>query len=35
MRTDILTPKNLFQQDIRYTIPLFQRPPYVWTHDEQ
>ena len=34
MRTDILTPKNLFQQDIRYTIPLFQRP-YVWTHDEQ
>ena len=26
MRTDILTPKNLFQQDIRYTIPLFQRP---------
>ena len=34
MRTDILTPKNLFQQDVRYTIPLFQRP-YVWTHDEQ
>ena len=34
MRTDILTPKNLFQQDIRYTIPLFQRP-YVWTQDEQ
>ena len=34
MRTDILTPKTLFQQGIRYTIPLFQRP-YVWTQDEQ
>ena len=34
MRTDILTPKNLFQQDIRYTIPLFQRP-YVWTQEDQ
>ena len=34
MKTDILTPKTLFQQEIRYTIPLFQRP-YVWTHDDQ
>ena len=34
MKTDILTPKTLFQQDVRYTIPLFQRP-YVWTQDEQ
>ena len=34
MKTDILTPKTLFQQEIRYTIPRFQRP-YVWTHDEQ
>ena len=34
MKTDILTPKTLFQQEIRYTIPLFQRP-YVWTQDEQ
>ena len=34
MKTDILTPKTLFQQEVRYTIPLFQRP-YVWTQDEQ
>ena len=34
MRTDILTPKNLFQKDIRYIIPEFQRP-YVWTHANQ
>ena len=34
MRTDILTPKSLFQKDIRYTIPPFQRP-YVWTQEGQ
>ena len=34
MKTDILNPKDLFQKDVRYTIPLFQRP-YVWTQDEQ
>lgn len=34
MDTSILTPKALFQRDIRYTIPEFQRP-YVWTQDDQ
>ena len=34
MKPDLLTPKTLFQQEVRYTIPPFQRP-YVWTHDEQ
>ncbi len=34
MNTDILTPKALFQKDIRYTVPSFQRP-YVWTQDDQ
>ena len=34
MHTDILTPKELFQKDVRYTIPPFQRP-YVWTQDDQ
>ena len=34
MKTDILNPKSLFQKDVRYTIPPFQRP-YVWTHDDQ
>ena len=34
METSILTPKALFQKDIRYTIPAFQRR-YVWTQDEQ
>ena len=34
MRTDILTPKDLFLKDIRYTIPPFQRP-YVWSQDDQ
>ena len=34
MHTDILTPKDLFQKDVRYTIPSFQRP-YVWSQDEQ
>lgn len=30
MRTDILTPKDLFQKEVRYTIPPFRRP-YVWS----
>ena len=34
MHTDILTPKDLFQKDVRYTIPPFQRP-YVWSQDRQ
>ncbi len=34
MHTDILTPKKLFQKDVRYTIPPFQRP-YVWSQDDQ
>ena len=34
MHTDILTPKDLFQKGVRYTIPPFQRP-YVWSQDDQ
>lgn len=34
MDTGILSPKRLFQKDVRYTIPPFQRP-YVWSQDEQ
>ena len=34
LKTDILSPKALFQRDIRYTIPPFQRR-YVWTQDDQ
>ena len=34
MHTDILTPRDLFQKEVRYTIPAFQRP-YVWTQDDQ
>ncbi len=34
MHTDILTPKDLFQKEVRYTIPPFQRP-YVWSQDDQ
>ncbi len=34
MKADILSPKALFQKDIRYVIPLFQRP-YVWNQEEQ
>ena len=34
METDILTPKKLFQKDIRYTIPAFQRR-YVWSLEDQ
>ena len=34
MHTDILTPKDLFQKGVRYTIPPFQRP-YVWSQNDQ
>ena len=34
VHTDILTPKDLFQKEVRYTIPPFQRP-YVWSQDDQ
>ena len=34
MHTDILTPKDLFQKEMRYTIPPFQRH-YVWSQDDQ
>lgn len=34
MKTGILTPKDLFQKDIRYIVPPFQRR-YVWTQDDQ
>ena len=34
MKTGILTPKNLFQKDIRYTVPAFQRR-YVWSLEDQ
>ena len=34
METDILTPKDLFQKDVHYVIPPFQRP-YVWSQEDQ
>ena len=34
MHTDILAPQDLFQKDVRYIIPPFQRP-YVWSQDDQ
>ena len=34
MHTEILNPKKLFQKEVRYVIPPFQRP-YVWSQDEQ
>lgn len=34
MKADTLTLKALFQKDVRYVIPMFQRP-YVWTQDGQ
>ncbi len=34
MKADILSPKALFQRDIRYIIPTFQRP-YVWNQEDQ
>ena len=34
MRTDVLTPQDIFFKVIRYEIPLFQRP-YIWTENQQ
>ena len=34
MKVDILTLKALFQKDVRYVIPTFQRP-YVWNQEDQ
>jgi len=34
METNIHTPKELFQTNIRYTIPAFQRR-YVWNREDQ
>ena len=34
MRADTLTIKALFQKDVRYVVPTFQRP-YVWNQDDQ
>ena len=34
MKADILTLKALFQKDVRYVIPTFQRP-YVWNQEDQ
>ena len=34
MKADTLTLKNIFQKDVRYVIPTFQRP-YVWNQDDQ
>ena len=34
MKSDILTLQTLFQKDVRYLIPSFQRP-YVWEQDDQ
>jgi uncharacterized protein with ParB-like and HNH nuclease domain len=34
VRADILTLKTLFQKDVRYVVPTFQRP-YVWNQDDQ
>jgi hypothetical protein len=34
MKADTLTVRGVFGRDIRYVVPLYQRP-YVWTKDEQ
>ena len=34
MKTDVLTPQDIFFKVIRYEIPLFQRP-YIWTENQQ
>ena len=34
METHILSPIKLFQKQVRYTIPTFQRS-YVWQQDDQ
>ena len=34
MKADILNLRNLFQKDVRYVVPTFQRP-YVWNQEDQ
>jgi len=34
VKPDILTTKKLFQKDVQYVIPVFQRP-YVWNQEDQ
>ena len=34
MHTDILTPRDIFQKEVRYIVPPFQRP-YVWSQERQ
>ena len=34
VKAEILTLKALFQKDVRYVIPTFQRP-YVWNQEDQ
>lgn len=34
MKADILNLRQLFQKDVRYVVPTFQRP-YVWNQDDQ
>ena len=34
MKADTLTVKALFQKEVHYVIPTFQRP-YVWTQEKQ
>ncbi len=34
MKADILTAKTLFQKDVQYVMPIFQRP-YVWEQEDQ
>jgi RIO-like serine/threonine protein kinase len=34
VKADKYTPKRLFQRDVRYVIPMFQRP-YVWNKEKQ
>src|SRR5680860_1651097 len=34
MQAGTVSIKNIFDQNKRYVVPMFQRP-YVWTHDDQ
>ena len=34
MKADTTNLKSLFQKDVRYVIPVFQRP-YAWNQEEQ
>lgn len=34
MKPDTHTVQQLFERDVRYVVPLYQRP-YVWNKDEQ